>query len=347
MYLTERGEGFLYFPQAAILYVPFSQLPIPYGQIGWRCLGVILFAWSLRWLCQETNSGNRAVHWGIVFVALLLSTSAIRNGQSTIHMTATMVLAAVAMSREKWNQATAWLVLGLAIKPLILVMVLLAGAVVPLMRKRIAIGMLAVIVSPFLFQTPDYVVTQYRDFVVMLQAAQNLGVEARWAQLFGMLKNAGLDIASHWQTLIRLAASMLTLGLTAMTYRRLPKARRAIWLFSFSAIYILLFNPRTENNTYCLLAPALGLFYAEELGARKRILPGLALLALAFLTAGSYEIGKYFTPETGHAIWLAPLSCCLFSGYLVYRWREEDRERCQLLEYSNHDSEHSEPAQAA
>lgn len=347
MYLTEEGVGFLYLPQAAILYVPFSQLPEPWGQIGWRCVGVALLAYSLNRLCRITNPDNRAIHWGVVFVSLLLCISAVLNGQSTVHMTAVMVLAAVCLSRERWNEATGWLMIGLAIKPLILVMVLLTGAVIPSMRKRIVLGTLAVISAPFVFQRPDYVVSQYRDFVVMLQAAHHLGVEAWWAQLFGMLRNVGLDVAGRWQTVIRLTAALLTLGLTFLTYRHLPKRRRAIWLFSMSAIYILLFNPRTENNTYCLLAPALGLFYAEELGLRKRIIHGLGLLSLAFLTLGSYEIGKFVTPEDGHPVWLAPLSCCLFSGYLVYRWREETREGCQVVEFSNRNSGDQGSVQAA
>ncbi|MBD3673517.1 MAG: DUF2029 domain-containing protein [Planctomycetaceae bacterium] len=347
MYLTEKGVGFLYFPQAAILYAPFSQLPQPWGQIGWRCLGVALLAVSLRRLNGVTHSGDRAIHWGIVFITVLLGSSAIRNGQSTVHMTACMVLAAVCLSREQWNQATVWLMIGLAIKPLILVMVLLAGAVIPPMRKRVGVGILAVAISPFLFQRPEYVVSQYRDCFSMLESAHNLGVEAWWAQLFGMLRNAGITIASHWQTVIRVLAALVTLGMTALTYRRLPSSRAAIWLFGFSAVYILLFNPRTEHNTYCLLGPALGLFYAEEIGSRKRILAGFGLLLLAVLTVGSYEIGKFFTPEGGHAIWLAPLCCCLFGGYLVYRWREEDRENRPLALYPNCESNNSSSARAA
>lgn len=347
MYQTEKGTGFLYFPQAAILYIPFSRLPEPWGQIGWRSLGLILCAWSLRRLNHEANHQDRASYWGIVFITALLSTSAIRNGQSTIHMTAIMLLAAISLSRERWNEATGWLVLGLAIKPLILVMVLLTGAVIPQMRVRIVLGAMGLVLAPFLFQRPEFVLSQYHDCLTMLQSAHDVGVQTWWAQFFGMLRNAGFDVEKHAQTALRLVAAMLALGATILTYRRIPNSRRAIWLFTFSAVYILLFNPRTENNTYCLMGPALGLFYAEELGSRKRLFPGLALLLLAILTMGSHEIGKYFTASDGQAIWLAPLCCTLFCGYLAFRWREECRQENELISFERSESCRSESTQAA
>src|SRR5262249_16828976 len=45
MYTDTSIDGFLYFPQAAILYTPFELMGWPIGDIGWR-----LFGWAL--LCH-------------------------------------------------------------------------------------------------------------------------------------------------------------------------------------------------------------------------------------------------------------------------------------------------------
>ena len=38
------GRGFIYLPQAAILYVPFAMLPVPLGGLLWRAISLSVFA---------------------------------------------------------------------------------------------------------------------------------------------------------------------------------------------------------------------------------------------------------------------------------------------------------------
>ena len=60
---------------------------------------------------------------------------------------------------------------------------------------------------------------------------------------------------------------------------------------AFTVIYILLFNPRTENNTYALLGPVIGLFAAPWIGNnRHRLAVGVMSLMLFLLAAGD-ELG--------------------------------------------------------
>lgn len=317
------GGGFLYLPQAAVLYIPFSQLPAPWGEILWRVCGVLLLAWGVRRVSEILAPGDPETHLGIVFFSALLGFSCLRNGQSTLHMTAAMLLSAGNIYRERWGRATFWLLIGFAIKPLIVVMILLAGAVVPRMRLRLAIGLTVVLLNPFLFQRPSYVAWQYQEFAAMLRTAHELGVETWWAQFFGMLRAFGLEVPVLNQTAIRLAAALGTLGMCLLVFQRLPAARRMVWLYSLSAVYLLLLNPRTENNTYCLLGPVLGMFYVEELIVRNRRLNAGGLMLLAILTLGSYELGKYLTPAGVKPIWLAPLACLVCAVYLAVRLKSE------------------------
>ena len=333
------GGGFLYLPQAAILYIPFSQLSDPWGGIMWRVCGIVLLAWGVRRVSRILAPDDPEAYLGIAFLSALLCLSCLRNGQSTIHMTGAMLLSAGNIYQERWGRATFWLLIGFAIKPLILVMILLVGAVVPKMRLRLGIGLAAVLLTPFLFQRPSFVAWQYQEFAAMLKAAHELGVNTWWAQIFGMLRTFGLEVSVPVQTAIRLVAAFGTLGLCVLAFRRLPPARRMVWLYSLSAVYLLLFNPRTENNTYALLGPVLGMFYVEELITRNRRWLAGGLFSLAILTLGSHEIGKFLTPPGAQAIWLAPLACCMSAGYLGVRLKVELSESDDSQSTGTHTTE--------
>ena len=89
------------------------------------------------------------------------------------------------------------------------------------------------------------------------------------------------------------------------------------YLFSFSALYILLFNPRTENNTYAMLGPAIGLFTARWIVlSRHRIAVAFLSLLVLFLAAGD-ELVRATSPPGEH-IWLKPFLAILFLAYLVF-----------------------------
>ena len=87
-------------------------------------------------------------------------------------------------------------------------------------------------------------------------------------------------------------------------------------MYTLAAVYLMLFNPRTENSTYCVLGPAVGLFYAEQLRTRRWLTAGL-LLAVMAACVGSYELGKHLTPPGAKTVWLAPLACCCLAAYLA------------------------------
>ena len=46
------GTGFIYFPQAAVLFTPFSQLPVRVDSILWRLLNIGVFAAGVFGYCR-------------------------------------------------------------------------------------------------------------------------------------------------------------------------------------------------------------------------------------------------------------------------------------------------------
>jgi len=304
------GGGFIYLPHAAVLFMPFTLLSWTGAAAAWRLVNVGVFAigvWSLTGLVRRDQP---RLSWLLVSVpVVLLSWSAARHGQMTLTMGGLMLLAVVDVCDRRWWRATVWLILATALKPLSAVLVLLAAALYPRTSWRLAVGALAAAALPFLAQQPAYVLEQYRQGTTALRVAAEVGVEQEFAQLFWMLKSAGLGLAPRAETLIRMLAAALTFAVCWHARRRGSPAQAGLLLFTLAAGYLLLFNPRTERNTYCLLSPALAVFGAQAVAAGRRARSGLFFgLALALLV--SYPLGKLLTG--GPTVWLKPLVSMIF-----------------------------------
>jgi hypothetical protein len=250
-------------------------------------------------------------------LSLPLAFSCFRNGQSTVLIAALMMIAVADIADRRWGWAAAWLALGVALKPLVIVLALLAGALYRPMRGRLLAGTAILLASPFLFQAPAYVVSQYQSCAASMQATARLGLESYWAHFFGMLKVAGVSVSSSVQTGTRLLAAGGTLWLCRLARDRYPADRAAVWLYALSVCYLMLFNPRTENNTYAMLGPAIAVFCGQALLVDRHPKVALALALAAAGILGSHQVTKWVTPPP-RSVWLAPLVCVGFLAFLAF-----------------------------
>ena len=315
----QTGRGFLYLPQAALLYVPFSLLPIALGEICWRVLTIGLFSFGTWKFCRlfEREATSR-LFLPATLLAIPLCASGARNGQATLVIAGLMMLATCELARHRWNKATALLCLGFAFKPLTLVLMLLAGGIYRPMSWRLVLGLALVLAVPFLTQRPEFVADQYLDCVEMLRSAAHLGLERPWAHFFGMLLAAGFDVPEALQTLVRVGFAFGTLFVARRAVNQLSPARGAAYVYSLAGCYLMLFNPRTENNTYAMIAPVIGIVCAEAILIRRNYAMASLLAIMALGIVGSYEFGRRLLPAT-HPVWLAPLMCLAFSVILIVR----------------------------
>jgi len=319
--------AFLYLPQAAILFLPFAYLPFTLSEILWRLLTIGSFAVGVRRLATLSGrTSGQELFPAITLLSIAPAWSCARNGQMTLLMTAMMMLAVVDLTDRRWWRATLWLSLGLALKPLILVLILLAGALYRPMLWRLLVGLAIVFLFPFLTQRPEYVASQYGQCVELLEAAARLGIEQPYAHLFGMLKAAGIDVSEQVQTATRVVAAALTMALCWIAQRRCNTSEASVFLFALAACYLMLFNPRTENNTYAMLGPAIGAFCAQALLIERRWLQGGMLIAMTVAMVGSYEFGKLIAPGVP-PMWLAPLAAVCFTAFLVFKLSVAGRRR--------------------
>ena len=312
LYLYE-GEGFIYLPQAAVAFVPFALLPLEASEILWRCLIVGIFTAGLwRMASLARREGSREFFPLMTLVCVPMVWSSMRNGQSTIPMTGLMMLATVDLADSRWWRATLWLSLALIFKPLIIVFALLTFALHAPMRWRLIVGAVGVFLFPFLLQRTGYVWGQYAACLEMFGQANSVGNERYYAQIFGMLRVAGIEVPSFWQNGTRALAAVATLGVCYVAKRRHSVVQTHLLLYALAASYLMLFNPRTENNTYSHLAPALAAFFSQAFlsGQRRGLAAYYVGCALAVL--GSWELGRLFVPPA-QAVWLAPLGCFAFA----------------------------------
>lgn len=323
--------GFTYFPHAAILFAPFAVFPPVVGEILWRLVNIGVFAAGILGLARLAGErSGRNLFPLMSLIAVPLAWDCARNGQSTLIMTGLMLLTVVDLARCRFRKATLWLTLSVAVKPLAIVLVLLVTAIDRTMTRRVVVGMLALALFPFLTQHPVYVIQQYADCFLNTKTAAHVGVVVHgWTTPFTALRVAGLDVPEKIQTLIRLAAAGATLSLCFFTRRRHDPVRSAVYVFSLAAIYLLLFSPRTENNTYAMLAPAIGIFIAGA-SIEKRKRDGILLSGIVLALLISRPVQRLIAPDA-ERIWLAPLLGSCFALYLLIRLFNEPADKIQAV----------------
>jgi hypothetical protein len=319
------GTGFIYPPQAALLHLPFLHLPKALYELAWRGATVGLFAAGVYRLSRCAAWPTEVPQFLLITALILPKTWTLaQNGQATPAMAGLMLWGTTEIAAARWWRATALLFLGLAFKPLAIVLILLAGALYRPLTWRLAVGGVAFLILPGLVADPHYVLKEYLAFVRNLDVAAAVGQQQQmvWPQLFSLLDAIGLGIPIPRQMLVQIVAAAITLAAGWQVRRRFPADQGALLLYSLAACYLLLLNPRTENNSYTLLVPAVAAFIARgilvEKSYRRIILPALILVGVS----GGHEICRVLTPQASF-IWTCPLACLAFCGYLAVEIAQE------------------------
>lgn len=315
------GVGsFVYLPQAAILFVPFSLFPPALCEILWRIVNIGTFAVGLRSFSRIAGErSGKELFPLMTLVAIPFAWDCARNGQATLAMTGLMLLTITDMTRSRWWRATLWVCLSVAVKPLSIVLLLLVMAGERRMTWRVMLGTGIVALAPFLAQHPDYVVRQYAGFLHNTVTAAHVGVVSQgWSTPFTALRVAGLSVPEHVQTVIRIAAAAVTLLFYLIVRRKYDADNSSVFLFSLASVYILLFSPRTETVTYALIGPAVGVFLARAYMIEKRPGESLLLAGIAIASIASMPLQRLIAPQA-EQIWLPPLMGTLFAAYLLFR----------------------------
>jgi hypothetical protein len=320
-YSDDQHGGFLYFPQAAVLFSPFNIMPFMLGEILWRALVFGLFVYGLKRLNdffltrEEPRSAKNFLI--LALLAVPSSLASLRNAQFDLPLAALLVLTAAEVATSRWNTAAAWMCIAVALKPLAVVPMLLFCAVYWKLIPRVVVGMLIVLALPFLHWNPAYVAHEYVRCVQTLMGAAH-GDEPKFSDLAALLSHVGYNPDYKLKTAARIVFAFVYLGLAWIGARRLNQIEAAWLIGALSADYLMLFNPRTETCSYVFLGPfvaSLALFYALQ--GRSKIfvwLVGFAALGLA--CDGFPKIGHFSVHDLTDR-WFKPLIALLFLPVLI------------------------------
>ncbi len=314
---SEDGTGFVYLPPFAVLYGPVAHLPRPIGESLWRMISIGVLALGVRRLARL--GGGVELFPLMTLMAIPCALSSARNGQLNLVLAGVMMFAAADLGRQRWWWCAAWLSLAVALKPQALALAMLMMALHPRLIWRVLIGLAVAALLPFLAARPGYVIEQYGAAIEVMRIASGPTRPDLWdkfADVFGALRAFGVEASRSTQTLTRLLAAAAALGLCLWARRGLSPKREALFVFAVAAAYLMLFNPRTENNGYVIVAPAVAAYAAAAWLIERRRAAATLLTLMLVAMAGSFEIGKLIHEP---AVWLAPLAAAGFAGYLVLR----------------------------
>jgi alpha-1,2-mannosyltransferase len=325
LYAGETGGGFIYLLQSAILFVPFTLLPFKISLLFWFVLnicliwlGVYLVLTQIKLSKDDLNkdfSINFYFFWMLI-LTLILGFSALRNGQATVMCLNLTLFSIYCLQKKKYGWTSVWLNLGLAFKPTMLIFYLLVLGCCPKIWWRLLLGLVVVAFVPFLIQSPEYVMQQYLDYYKQFIMVMDVGADtANWASLFSALEVFHLKLSHLAINLVIVIIALLTYGYALFLYRK-HDFKAWVWsLACMATIYLLLFNPRTENNGYILLAPFLGYLIANA-WSYKRFWLVTSLFIMGLLIALNYDISRNLIHGT--TSWVSPLVTVVFVIYWVY-----------------------------
>jgi alpha-1,2-mannosyltransferase len=249
-------------------------------------------------------------------ITLPLCLPALQFGQANAHLGAALLLAAWCLRAQRWTAAVVLLWLATCIKPLGLAAMGLAWAAYPRLWWRLALGLPVFLGLPFLFAPPAYAWSQYLGAWENLRQCSEV-TEHRFADLNGLLRTFGTALTGKASFVVRALAGGALMCVCWRASRSGTEPRRALTWFGCAASFLMLFNPMSEENSYVILAPALGLmaWWALNSGAKQTAW----LLAAMVLTMG--VLPELLRPLFGNRFALAwhPAMAIAFLAILAWQ----------------------------
>jgi hypothetical protein len=317
LYRPFDGRGFFYLPHAAIAFTPLADGELVARHVTTRAVFLALFVAGLACLAGVGDRRRRGARFGILTIACLpLAIQNVRQGQMNLPMVGAMLMGTAALATGRRGWAALAFVAAVLIKPIALPLVLLVGACWPrTLGPRLLAGLAAAFALPFLAGPPGYVWAQYGDFVEKVLLATD--PPTMYYDLRGLLVTGlGLELSPGRLTAIRAAAALGVLALCLGLVRRRGTAEGALLVHVLAACYLTLFSPKTEDPTYLVLGPAIGLAaVAAWKPGRSLLEPALLLLLFPGPIAASWEL------HGGRAYWFRPALAALFTAYVLARLR--------------------------
>lgn len=306
-------------PGVAAMFVPLTLLEKKTAAILWRLASIALYAFGIDQLMKHVlPSVGRWRKCGVWVTAAVFMIPAVNNGQINLLLTATAVCGLTASVRGRWWEAAAWLAGCGYLKLASFAVGLLVCVRFPQpLSWRFAVMTAVVAVVPFVCQHPGYVLDRHVEFIEVMRADDRTVARYDRAPRDWTVVARGV-VGEPVPRVIALAMSLVAAASFAWVVRTSRRTMPAavVLPLSLGLLWFTLFGPSTEGNTYCVLAPVVGvvLFGLPSLDRWSRVLVwagAIGLLAVEIRSTGS---GAEFDLS-----WLHPLGAAALVWGVV-RW---------------------------
>ena len=308
------GLEYLYPPSFFTFYWPFAMLQPPWGEILWRWIGAAGMAWMLARLMRAQGRPWNHFDFLLLSIGVLpVSLGALQGGQANVIIAVCLLGAALAMTHGAFFRAGLWLAVGCGIKPFVIAPIGLACVLFPATLPGLVVGGLIVLGIPLLTAPSDYALDQYAQFVRnTLGPCMNTKID-RFADFNGLLRMMDSPLTGAASTAVRALAGALFALWMLRIRTRMPRPDLALVWVAASTCYLMLFNPLTEANSYCMLAVPMVLFAWRWIDAGKAALGWslfLALIGMGVLSEMLRPINRNW--GTAFDLRFMPLTASLF-----------------------------------
>ncbi len=308
LYIPNDLRGFHYLPIMLILGTPLTWVKIQVAGAIFELFSVGFFTFSVWRIAQQLARFSPALIAGIILLASLMPMLVqMEFIQLQISMIAAMTCATAAGMRSDWRSFVIWLALAVALKPLSIVMLLLAAVTLPKTRVVLIASVVALVVVPFAFQDGTYLINEYANYIHQLSYITDAkaGDWETQADISTFLLAVGFNPSPLARLTLRLVAAFGTLVMVwRIAQLRIDRAT-SFALLIFSTSYIALFNPKQEIFSFLVVVPgvaALGLTY---LGRNIADWRGWVWIGLAVAAGVRWGIkGVWLLPSIMIVIWI-------------------------------------------
>lgn len=261
-YLKEHWDLFKYSPTCALLFAPFAALPYGAGLTLWNLVNAIVLSGAVVMLLPG-RAGAAAL-----FVMLLEAFGALQNTQSNALIAGLIVLAVVALERERIFGGALAIISAAAIKVFPLSAGIF-GLLTPNRRKHVmwcAVLGTVFVLLPLLVTSPTQLMVQYDSwFAVQKQDATKVGM----AWLGGLIElMLGRAIPHSPVQLAGVAWIVASAWMARDRWMEDPIVRRL--LLASLLIFSVVFNHMAESPSFVIAYTGVGIWWAAMPRARWR-----------------------------------------------------------------------------
>lgn len=256
-YPSEYYDLFLYHPSFAILFSPFSLLPVPVSLILWLIVCSVVMFYSIRSL--PINQEQKVFFWWFILIELVTS---LHSQQTNPLIGALGLLTFSFLEKGKTKWAALFPILAFCIKGYGIIF----AALFMFYPKRTSFvrysvfWLVVLAVLPFPFVGPQHFVQLYEDWYACL--IQDHGVNYG-ISIMGLVKTWVPSFQHQNVALIQYIGVFLfaLTWLWTLFSRRFQSVNERLLTLSYASLWVIIFNHASESPTFVIAIQGVALWY--------------------------------------------------------------------------------------